>query len=83
MPLCTDVNVKVKVYLSWTYSAASLSNGPRRDEKAANDFWSRFQEPTGRFQIPWKKVAEAGTVMPCSFHDIGEVEFQDNWGRVW
>ncbi|GAB2284970.1 hypothetical protein Dimus_019425 [Dionaea muscipula] len=22
-------------------------------------------------------------VMPSSFHDIGEVEFQDNWGRVW
>ena len=32
------VNVKVKVYLSRTYSAASLSNGPRRDEKVANDF---------------------------------------------
>ncbi|KAK1413567.1 hypothetical protein QVD17_35342 [Tagetes erecta] len=23
------------------------------------------------------------TVMPSSFHDIGDVEFQDNWGRVW
>lgn len=22
-------------------------------------------------------------VMPSSFHDIGNVEFQDNWGRVW
>ncbi|XVE66430.1 hypothetical protein DITRI_Ditri08aG0079600 [Diplodiscus trichospermus] len=22
-------------------------------------------------------------VMPSSFHDISEVEFQDNWGRVW
>ncbi|OVA10765.1 Protein of unknown function DUF3531 [Macleaya cordata] len=22
-------------------------------------------------------------VMPSSFHDIGDVEFQDNWGRVW
>lgn len=28
--------------------------------------------------------AEKGfTVMPSSFHDIGDVEFQDNWGRVW
>lgn len=28
--------------------------------------------------------AEKGfTVMPSSFHDISEVEFQDNWGRVW
>ncbi|KAL8262745.1 hypothetical protein R6Q59_024094 [Mikania micrantha] len=23
------------------------------------------------------------SVMPSSFHDIGDVEFQDNWGRVW
>lgn len=23
------------------------------------------------------------TVMPSSFHDISNVEFQDNWGRVW
>lgn len=22
-------------------------------------------------------------VMPSSFHDIGDVEFQDSWGRVW
>jgi len=22
-------------------------------------------------------------VMPSSFHDISDVEFQDNWGRVW
>ncbi|GAB2223267.1 hypothetical protein Droror1_Dr00017406 [Drosera rotundifolia] len=22
-------------------------------------------------------------VMPSSFHDIGDVEFQDDWGRVW
>lgn len=28
--------------------------------------------------------AEKGSkVMPSSFHDIGDVEFQDNWGRVW
>ncbi|GAV60049.1 DUF3531 domain-containing protein [Cephalotus follicularis] len=22
-------------------------------------------------------------VLPSSFHDIGDIEFQDNWGRVW
>ncbi|TXG57448.1 hypothetical protein EZV62_018761 [Acer yangbiense] len=28
--------------------------------------------------------AEKGfNVMPSSFHDISDVEFQDNWGRVW
>ncbi|AQK55268.1 plant/F8L15-130 protein [Zea mays] len=26
---------------------------------------------------------EASTVMPSSFHDISDVEFQDNWARVW
>ncbi|VAI62514.1 unnamed protein product [Triticum turgidum subsp. durum] len=26
---------------------------------------------------------EASAVMPSSFHDISDVEFQDNWGRVW
>ncbi|XP_057447368.1 uncharacterized protein LOC130739146 [Lotus japonicus] len=28
--------------------------------------------------------AEQGfKVMPSSFHDISDIEFQDNWGRVW
>ncbi|KAI4358073.1 hypothetical protein L6164_001977 [Bauhinia variegata] len=28
--------------------------------------------------------AEKGfKVMPSSFHDISDIEFQDNWGRVW
>ncbi|WJX65200.1 hypothetical protein P8452_49885 [Trifolium repens] len=26
---------------------------------------------------------KAFKVMPSSFHDISDVEFQDNWGRVW
>ncbi|XP_047042583.1 uncharacterized protein LOC124646522 [Lolium rigidum] len=26
---------------------------------------------------------EASVVMPSSFHDISDVEFQDSWGRVW
>ncbi|VAI50975.1 unnamed protein product [Triticum turgidum subsp. durum] len=26
---------------------------------------------------------EASAVMPSSFHDISDVEFQDSWGRVW
>ncbi|XP_066323023.1 uncharacterized protein [Miscanthus floridulus] len=26
---------------------------------------------------------EASSVMPSSFHDISDVEFQDNWARVW
>lgn len=26
---------------------------------------------------------KAAAVLPSSFHDIGDVEFQDNWGRVW
>ncbi|TVU27611.1 hypothetical protein EJB05_19105 [Eragrostis curvula] len=26
---------------------------------------------------------EASAVMPSSFHDISDVEFQDNWARVW
>ncbi|KAH7690003.1 hypothetical protein IHE45_02G018600 [Dioscorea alata] len=26
---------------------------------------------------------KAAKVMPSSFHDISDVEFQDNWGRVW
>ncbi|CAN0873407.1 hypothetical protein LINGRAHAP2_LOCUS10365 [Linum grandiflorum] len=26
---------------------------------------------------------KASQAMPSSFHDIGDVEFQDNWGRVW
>ncbi|XP_073012631.1 uncharacterized protein [Typha latifolia] len=26
---------------------------------------------------------KASGMMPSSFHDISDVEFQDNWGRVW
>lgn len=26
---------------------------------------------------------KAGSVLPCSFHDISDIEFQDNWGRFW
>lgn len=26
---------------------------------------------------------KAAGVLPSSFHDISDVEFQDNWGRVW
>ncbi|CAN1185403.1 hypothetical protein LINPERPRIM_LOCUS39007 [Linum perenne] len=26
---------------------------------------------------------KASQVMPSSFHDIGDVEFQDNWARIW
>lgn len=26
---------------------------------------------------------KAAMVMPSSFHDISNVEFQDNWGRIW
>jgi hypothetical protein len=26
---------------------------------------------------------EASAVMPSSFHDISDAEFQDSWGRVW
>ncbi|CAA6655704.1 unnamed protein product [Spirodela intermedia] len=32
---------------------------------------------------PLYDAEKAGTVMPSSFHDIGDVEFQDNWGRFW
>ncbi|KAI3941723.1 hypothetical protein MKX01_018313 [Papaver californicum] len=32
---------------------------------------------------PTYNADKGSTVMPSSFHDIGDVEFQDNWGRVW
>ncbi|KAF7112763.1 hypothetical protein RHSIM_RhsimUnG0195900 [Rhododendron simsii] len=32
---------------------------------------------------PLYDSVEGSKVMPSSFHDIGDVEFQDNWGRVW
>ncbi|KAI3982780.1 hypothetical protein MKX01_010263 [Papaver californicum] len=32
---------------------------------------------------PTYDADKGSTVMPSSFHDIGDVEFQDNWGRVW
>ncbi|KAL5542971.1 hypothetical protein UlMin_010681 [Ulmus minor] len=32
---------------------------------------------------PLYDVDKGFKVMPSSFHDIGDVEFQDNWGRVW
>ncbi|KAI3948629.1 hypothetical protein MKW98_027695 [Papaver atlanticum] len=32
---------------------------------------------------PTYDADKGSTVMPSSFHDIGDVEFQDNWGHVW
>ncbi|MQL72186.1 hypothetical protein Taro_004562, partial [Colocasia esculenta] len=32
---------------------------------------------------PIYDAEKAATVMPSSFHDISDVEFQDNWGRFW
>ncbi|KAI3955567.1 hypothetical protein MKW92_044833 [Papaver armeniacum] len=32
---------------------------------------------------PTYDADKSSSVMPSSFHDIGDVEFQDNWGRVW
>ncbi|KAF3784300.1 hypothetical protein EJ110_NYTH30471 [Nymphaea thermarum] len=32
---------------------------------------------------PLYDADKGATVMPSSFHDISDVEFQDNWGRVW
>ncbi|GJS70019.1 hypothetical protein Tco_0702860 [Tanacetum coccineum] len=33
--------------------------------------------------IPLYDTDKGFNVMPSSFHDVGDVEFQDNWGRVW
>lgn len=30
---------------------------------------------------PLYDADKGANVMPSSFHDIGDVEFQDNWGR--
>ncbi|KMZ66888.1 hypothetical protein ZOSMA_283G00110 [Zostera marina] len=32
---------------------------------------------------PIYDVDKASSVLPCSFHDISDIEFQDNWGRFW
>ena len=32
---------------------------------------------------PLYDADKALKVMPSSFHDISDVEFQDNWGRFW
>ncbi|GJW93767.1 hypothetical protein Tco_0173439 [Tanacetum coccineum] len=36
--------------------------------------------------VIYRQIHEWNTIlfmMPSSFHDVGDVEFQDNWGRVW
>lgn len=32
---------------------------------------------------PFYDVDKGFKVMPSSFHEISDIEFQDNWGRVW
>ncbi|KAL3507089.1 hypothetical protein ACH5RR_032471 [Cinchona calisaya] len=32
---------------------------------------------------PLYDADKGSQVMPSSFHDISDVEFQDNWGRIW
>ncbi|GJS59087.1 DUF3531 domain-containing protein [Tanacetum coccineum] len=36
--------------------------------------------------VIYRQIHQWNTIlfmMPSSFHDVGDVEFQDNWGRVW
>ncbi|GKA61091.1 hypothetical protein Tco_0760498 [Tanacetum coccineum] len=42
-----------------------------------------FKANTSMEYNPLYDADKGFNVMPSSFHDVGDVEFQDNWGRVW
>ncbi|GJW91353.1 hypothetical protein Tco_0168906 [Tanacetum coccineum] len=44
---------------------------------------SNLQANTSMEYNPLYDADKGFNVMPSSFHDVGDVEFQDNWGRVW
>ncbi|GJU71433.1 putative reverse transcriptase domain-containing protein [Tanacetum coccineum] len=45
--------------------------------------WDVWLANTSMEYNPLYDADKGFNVMPSSFHDIGDVEFQDNWGRVW
>ncbi|KAL5982971.1 hypothetical protein ACLOJK_017051 [Asimina triloba] len=44
---------------------------------------SNLQLANSSMENPLYDADKGAKAMPSSFHDISDVEFQDNWGRVW
>ena len=53
-----------------------------RENEHVNSYWSQLANSSMEYD-PLYDADKSFKVMPSSFHDISEVEFQDNWGRVW
>uniref|UniRef100_A0A7C9CI06 DNA-directed RNA polymerase n=1 Tax=Opuntia streptacantha TaxID=393608 RepID=A0A7C9CI06_OPUST len=72
-PTDRDVDLFGSVIQSW-YVMGRLGAFNSSNLQLAN--WSMEYNPL-------YDAEKAMKVMPSSFHDIGDVEFQDNWGRFW
>ncbi|CAL0302826.1 unnamed protein product [Lupinus luteus] len=71
-PSDRDVNLIGSVIQSW-YLMGRLG--------AFNS--SNLQLGSSSMEHPLYDADKGFKVMPSSFHDISDVEFQDNWGRIW
>ncbi|XP_057490347.1 uncharacterized protein LOC130776215 isoform X1 [Actinidia eriantha] len=72
-PSDRDVNLLGSVIQSW-YVMGRLGSFNSSNLQLANSLMEHN---------PLYDADKGFKVMPSSFHDISDVEFQDNWGRVW
>ncbi|GMP78554.1 hypothetical protein CsSME_00034462 [Camellia sinensis var. sinensis] len=72
-PSDRDVDLLGSVIQSW-YAMGRLGAFNSSNLQLAN---------AAMVQNPLYDADKGFKVMPSSFHDISDVEFQDNWGRVW
>ncbi|XP_028122839.1 uncharacterized protein LOC114319960 isoform X1 [Camellia sinensis] len=72
-PSDRDVDLLGSVIQSW-YAMGRLGAFNSSNLQLAN---------AAMVQYPLYDADKGFKVMPSSFHDISDVEFQDNWGRVW
>ncbi|KAK1257095.1 hypothetical protein QJS04_geneDACA019246 [Acorus gramineus] len=72
-PSDRDVDLVGSVFQAWYVMGrlGAFNSSNLQLSNASMDFNPLYDEDKG------------ATAMPSSFHDISDVEFQDNWGRVW
>ncbi|EPS69860.1 hypothetical protein M569_04903, partial [Genlisea aurea] len=73
-PSDRDVDLLGSVIQSW-YLMGRLGAFNSSNLQLANSTSMEFD--------PLYDAEKGSKAMPASFHDISDVEFQDNWGRVW
>ncbi|KAH1192353.1 hypothetical protein GmHk_19G053611 [Glycine max] len=72
------VNVRLLLGINALYGSSTMSN--------EQEVLHRLLDVLANSSVEYDPLYDADKgfkVMPSSFHDISDIEFQENWGRVW